>query len=80
MDAHERARGLVGMLKWCHRVAARVSKWGFLPDGGRIFPAKVHVKLLFFKEKRWQVLMEMKMSVGNDGFIHVEGKFPITII
>ncbi len=80
MNDHEKDRGAVGMLEWCNRVSDRIGKWGFLPDGGRVTPMKVKVSVTYFEDKKWQTLMDMSMEMGNEGFVKISGKFPITIM
>lgn len=80
MDAHEKSGGAVGMLEWCKRVSDRVGQRGFLPEGGMVVVSKVKVSFIIFEEGAWQSMMDMSMSVGDDGFVKISGKFPITII
>jgi hypothetical protein len=80
MDAHEKSRGAVGMLEWCERAVDRMGRWGFLPDGGCATASKVKVSFMIYEEEKWQSLMDMSMTMGDNGFVKISGKSPLTII
>jgi hypothetical protein len=81
MNAHEKDSGVVGMLEWCKRVMDRMGQWGFLPSDGCVMTSKVKVSFMIYEENDggWNTLMDMSFSVGNDGFVKINGKFPIVI-
>ena len=80
MDAHEKDRGIIGMLKWCERVMDRMGQWGFLPEGGCVTASKVKVSFMIYEDDCWSTLMDMSFVMGDDGFVKINGKFPIIII
>jgi len=80
INEHEKSHGAIGMLEWCARVASATSQWGFLPDGGCSPFSKVKVSFTVFEQNRWQSMTEMEMSMGDDGFVKINGRFPIVII
>lgn len=80
IDEREKQRGAVGMLEWCKRVVDATCRWGFLPKGGCAVVTRVKISLMIHEDGKWQSLMDMSITMGNDGFARISGKFPLTIV
>lgn len=81
MDAHEKDRGAVGMLEQCKRIMNRMGQWGYLPSGC-VTASKVKVSFMIYEENDggWNTLIDMSFIMSDDGFVKINGKFPIVII